>query len=48
MPWKSEAERKWGHTPAGIKTLGGKAKVKEWDQASEGKKLPEHVKKKGR
>lgn len=45
MPYKSDQQRKWAHTPAGTKALGGKAKVKEWDEASQGKKLPEKVKK---
>ncbi|HWQ96270.1 MAG TPA: hypothetical protein VN368_02745 [Candidatus Methylomirabilis sp.] len=44
MPYKSKAQEKWAHTPEGIKKLGGK--VKEWDAASKGLKLPEHVKKK--
>lgn len=42
MPYKSDAQRKWAHTKEGEKALGGKEKVKEWDQASKGKKLPEH------
>lgn len=46
MPYKSEAQRKWAHTPAGIKALGGKKKVKEWDAMSEGIKLPKRIKKK--
>jgi hypothetical protein len=46
MPYKSDAQRKWAHTPAGTKALGGKSKVAEWDSSSKGKKLPEHTKKK--
>ena len=46
MPWKSKAQAAWGHSPAGIKALGGKAAVSEWDSASKGKKLPERKKKK--
>lgn len=46
MPYKSKAQERWAHTPAGIKALGGKAKVTEWDQASKGIKLPERAKKK--
>jgi hypothetical protein len=42
-PYKSEAQRKWAHTPAGKKALGGTGKVKEWDTASEGAKLPERL-----
>ena len=45
MPWKSEQQRKWGHSPSGIKALGGKKAVKEWDDATKGKKLPKRVKK---
>lgn len=45
MPYKSEKQRKWAHTPAGTKALGGKAKVKEWDTATKGKKLPAKAKK---
>jgi hypothetical protein len=43
MPYTSDAQRKWAHTPAGTKALGGTAKVKEWDSATKGKKLPEKV-----
>jgi hypothetical protein len=46
MPYKSDKQRKWAHTEEGEKALGGKEKVKEWDKASEGKKLPEKSKKK--
>lgn len=45
MPYKSESQRKWAHTASGIKALGGKAKVAEWDAASKGKKLPNKLKK---
>jgi len=34
MPWKSAQQAKWGHSPSGLKALGGKAKVSEWDQAT--------------
>ena len=40
MPYKSDAQRRWAHTAAGIKALGGKNKVREWDRASKGLKLP--------
>lgn len=46
MPYKSDAQRKWAHTMAGLKALGGKDKVAEWDSASKGLSLPEHVEKK--
>ena len=45
MPWKSQAQRKWGNSPAGIKALGGKANVEEWNKATKGKKLPKRAKK---
>lgn len=45
MPWKSEAQRKWGNSPAGIRALGGKQNVAEWNRATQGKKLPQRVKK---
>ena len=44
MPYKSIAQERWAHTSAGMKALGGKAKVAEWDSASKGMKLPEKVK----
>lgn len=43
MPWKSDAQRRWGHSPAGLKALGGKKKVAEWDRASKGEDVPEKV-----
>ncbi len=44
MPYKSDAQRGWAHTPAGMKALGGPAKVAEWDAASKGMKLPARAK----
>ena len=44
-PYSSDAQRRWAHTEAGKKALGGEAGVHEWDEATKGKKLPEHVKK---
>jgi hypothetical protein len=44
MPYQSQAQRRWAHTKQGTKDLGGAAKVKEWDQASKGKSLPEKKK----
>lgn len=43
MPYKSEAQRRWAHTPEGRAALGN---VAEWDQASKGKHLPERVNRK--
>lgn len=37
MPWKSTAQQAWGHTPAGIRALGGQAAVHEWDEATKRK-----------
>lgn len=45
MPWKSEQQRKWGHTKDGIKALGGKAKVQEWNRATP-KNIPKQAPKK--
>jgi hypothetical protein len=45
MPYKSDAQRRWAHTAAGKKALGGEAGVHEWDEATKGKKLPEKVEK---
>jgi hypothetical protein len=44
-PYKSDAQRKWAHTPKGKKALGGKKAVEHWDKASKGKKLPEKIEK---
>ncbi len=38
MPWKSDKQRRWGNSPAGIKALG-KSGVAEWNNASKGMKL---------
>lgn len=43
MPYKSDRQRRWAHSASGMKALGGVAKVKEWDQATKGKKLPERA-----
>lgn len=40
MPWKSDAQRRWGNSPSGQEALG-KAGVNEFNQASKGKVLPE-------
>lgn len=46
MPWKSEQQRKWGHTKQGTKALGGIQAVREWEQATGNKKLPKVAPKK--
>ena len=38
MPYKSDAQRKWAHTPTGRKELGPE-KLAEFDKASKGVKL---------
>jgi len=38
MPYESRAQQRWAHSPTGIKALGGKAKVHEWDEATKAKK----------
>ena len=40
MPFKSQAQRKWDYTKEGMKALGGKKAVAEWEKATQGKKLP--------
>lgn len=46
MPWKSEAQRRWGNSPSGQEALG-KSGVAEWNAATpKGKPLPEKVGKK--
>ena len=46
-PWKSQRQRAWGNSPAGRKALGA-AKVKEFNQATKGRKLPKKARKKKR
>lgn len=49
MPWKSIAQRKWGHSKEGTRALGGKKAVAEWERATGDKKLPKVApKKKGK
>lgn len=43
MPYASLAQERWAHTRNGMKALGGKAKVAEWDAATKGKKLPRRI-----
>jgi hypothetical protein len=45
MPYKSVAQRGKFHAMAARGEIS-KATVKHWDQASKGKSLPQHVKKK--
>lgn len=46
MPWKSKKQAAWGHSPAGLKALGGKKSVSEWDSATNFTSLPERKSKK--
>lgn len=41
MPWQSVKQARWGHSPAGIKALGGPSAVAEWDAATPKGSLPE-------
>jgi hypothetical protein len=43
MPFKSQAQRKWAYTKEGMKALGGKQAVAEWEKATGSKKLPKYV-----
>ncbi len=45
MPAKSKAQLRWINSPSGHKALG-EAGVKEWNNATRGRKLPTKVKKK--
>lgn len=46
MPFVSKKQQAWGNSPAGIKALGGKKAVEEWNKATGNKKLPKYAKKK--
>jgi hypothetical protein len=53
MPFKSTAQQRWANSPAGVKALGGEAKVHEWNEATKQqpggfKALPGHVHKQAR
>ena len=41
MPWQSKAQAAWGHSPSGLKALGGASKVREWDSATSKGSLPD-------
>lgn len=43
MPWKSDAQRRWGNSPAGRKAMGT-GKVAEFNAATKGRDLPEKIK----
>ena len=41
MPFESKAQNAWAHTPEGTEALGGAAKVKEWEGATDYSHLPQ-------
>jgi hypothetical protein len=41
MPWLSKAQARWGHSPSGVRALGGKTAVQEWDAATRKGSLPD-------
>ena len=43
MPWASKKQAAWGHSPVGLRALGGASKVQEWDSATPKGSLPEKV-----
>jgi len=45
MPYKSDAQRRFFHSPGAKKAGITSKQVAEWDKASKGHKTPEHVKK---
>lgn len=47
MPFVSAKQQRWGHTSAGIKALGGKASVHEWDMATKSQGFRKPVSHKG-
>lgn len=46
MPFLSAAQSRFMHTPAGTRAIGGSAKLREWEGATDYSKLPERVGKK--
>lgn len=44
MPFVSQAQQRWGNSASGVKALGGKPNVAEWNSVTP-KSLPEKVKK---
>ena len=43
MAFKSESQRRWAYTKEGMKALGGKKGVAEWEKATGNKKLPKYA-----
>jgi len=48
MPYTSRLQMRWAHTARGLKALGGRAKVAEWDSVTRGMTLPERARKRRR
>jgi hypothetical protein len=45
MPFLSRSQQRWGNSPSGVKALGGKKKVEEWNDATPpGPSVPERKK----
>jgi hypothetical protein len=44
MPFESKVQNAWAHTKKGTEALGGPAKVKEWEAATDYKHLPKRKK----
>jgi len=40
MPFVSKAQQRWGNSKAGLRALGGKQKVQEWNSSTNQKALP--------
>lgn len=43
MPYRSDAQRRFFHSPGAKKAGISKSEIKEFDKASKGKKLPERT-----
>lgn len=41
MPFKSKAQSRWANSPAGLRALGGKDKLDEWNQSTDFGSLPD-------
>jgi len=41
MPFRSRAQSRWGNSPAGLRALGGKDKIDEWNASTDLGSLPE-------
>jgi hypothetical protein len=41
MPFLSKRQARWGHSPSGLRALGGEEAVKEWDSETDFAHLPD-------